>query len=48
MAFTNERYEVLRDVFRGVRLPFAFVDLDAFDADIDYVVGVARGSGRII
>ena len=31
MTFTNERYKTLREIFRGVRLPLAFVDLDRFE-----------------
>lgn len=34
MDFTNERYETLRDIFKGRRLPLAFVDLDSFDFNL--------------
>lgn len=46
--FTNERYEVLRAVFRGYRLPLAFVDLDAFDANVAYVARRVEGSGKTV
>ena len=37
-----------RDIFRGHRLPLAFVDLDRFDANIDYVAGTQENSGKTI
>lgn len=43
MAFTNERYESLRAIFQRQRLPLAFVDLDAFDANVDYAACIAQG-----
>lgn len=46
--FTNERYESLRAVFRGYRLPLAFVDLDAFDANVAYVARRVEGSGKAV
>ena len=46
--FTNERYEAWRAAFRGCRLPLAFVDLDAFDANIAYVVRKVEGSGKTV
>ncbi len=48
MTFTNERYTTLRDVFRGKRLPLAFVDLDAFDANVAYAAEKARNVGKSI
>jgi D-serine deaminase-like pyridoxal phosphate-dependent protein len=48
MAFTNIRYETLRDIFKDQRLPLAFVDLDAFDANVDYVASKAKGTGKSI
>ncbi len=48
MTFTNERYQLLREVFRGKRLPLAFVDLDAFDANVAYVAQKAQGTGKTI
>ncbi|MBN1449749.1 MAG: alanine racemase [Anaerolineales bacterium] len=48
MTFTNERYQTLRDIFRGKRLPLAFVDLDAFDANVAYAAGKACGTGKTI
>lgn len=48
MTFTNERYQTLRDIFRGKRLPLAFVDLDAFDANVAYAADKAHGAGKTI
>ncbi len=48
MDFTNERYEALRRQFQGKRLPLAFVDLDAFDANVEYVIERVQGSGKTI
>ena len=48
MTFTNERYKILRGVFRGKRLPLAFIDLDAFDANAAYVAEKARGTSKTI
>ncbi len=36
-------YSYYRDIFRGRLMPLAFVDLDLFDANIDAVLGRARG-----
>jgi len=46
--FTHERYEAWRAVFQGRRLPLAFVDLDAFDANIAYVARQVEGSGKTV
>jgi D-serine deaminase-like pyridoxal phosphate-dependent protein len=46
--FTNEQYATVRQAIQRERLPLAFVDLDAFDANIDYVRGIIEGSGRTI
>lgn len=48
MAFTNQRYETLRDIIKDQRLPLAFVDLDAFDANVDFAAEKARGTGKKI
>lgn len=48
MAFTNQRYETLRDLFKSQRLPLAFVDLDAFDANIDYAASLAKKFGKTL
>ena len=48
MNFSNINYIALRDVFKGQRLPLAFVDLDAFDANIAYAAEKARGKGKTI
>ena len=41
-----QRYETLRELFQGYRLPLAFVDLDAFDANVNYVAQKANGAGK--
>jgi D-serine deaminase-like pyridoxal phosphate-dependent protein len=48
MTFTNERYRALRDTFQEKRLPLAFVDLDAFDANVAYVANRTLGTGKTI
>jgi D-serine deaminase-like pyridoxal phosphate-dependent protein len=48
MTLTNERYKTLRDIFQGVRLPFAFVDLEAFDTNVAYAVSKAHETGKTI
>jgi len=48
MAFTNTRYENLRELLSSQRLPLAFIDLDAFDANVDYVAERVKGTGRTI
>jgi D-serine deaminase-like pyridoxal phosphate-dependent protein len=48
MKFTNERYKVLRKTLGDRRLPLAFVDLNAFDANVDYVIAQTEGSGKTI
>jgi D-serine deaminase-like pyridoxal phosphate-dependent protein len=48
MAFANERYETLRDILRGKRLPLACVDLEAFDSNVRYAAGLARGACKTL
>lgn len=48
MAFTNQRYETLRDLFKSQRLPLAFIDLDAFDANVDFAAALARGHNKTL
>lgn len=48
MSFTNQRYASLRETFRGKRLPLAFVDLESFDANVDYVAGMAQQASKTI
>ena len=48
MAFTNERYESLRAIFQDQRLPLAFVDLDAFDANAAYAACIAQNAGKTL
>ncbi len=46
--FTNAQYNSYRQAIRDQRLPLAFVDLEAFDANIAYVRSLIEGSGRTI
>lgn len=46
MEFTNTQYESLRDLFRGQRLPLAFVDLDSFDTNVDTAARIAQKEGK--
>jgi len=46
--FTDDQYFFYRNALRGERLPLAFIDLDAFDANVDYVRRVVEGTGRSI
>lgn len=48
MTFTNERYKTLREIFHDKRLPLAFVDLEAFDANVAYAVDKAKASNKTI
>lgn len=48
MHFTNHRYERLRKIFKHERLPLAFVDLEAFDANVGYVVKQVQGTGKTV
>jgi len=45
---TNETYIYYRDIFRGQRLPLAFIDLNAFDTNVAYVAGLAKAAGKTI
>ncbi|NWG34940.1 MAG: alanine racemase [Chloroflexi bacterium] len=48
MDFTNPRYESLRDLFRNQRLPLAVVDLDSFDANVEYAAARAGKWGKTL
>jgi D-serine deaminase-like pyridoxal phosphate-dependent protein len=48
MAFTNQRYESLRDLFKSQRLPLAFVDLDAFDSNVDFAAALAKQHNKTL
>ena len=48
MAFTNTRYETLRDLFKSQRLPLAFVDLDAFDCNTDIAAAFAKKADKTL
>ena len=42
------RYPQYRELFRGQRFPLAFVDLERFDRNIDYVAQTQAGTGKTI
>jgi D-serine deaminase-like pyridoxal phosphate-dependent protein len=45
---SDRDYFYYRDLFIGRRLPLAFVDLDRFDANVDYVADTQKHSGKTI
>jgi D-serine deaminase-like pyridoxal phosphate-dependent protein len=45
---SDRDYFYYRDLFKGRRLPLAFVDLDRFDANVDYVADTQKHSGKTI
>jgi len=46
MEFTNQRYAVLRDIFKNQRLPLAFVDLDSFDTNVDIAARISQKADK--
>ncbi len=46
--FNNDLYACYCRAIKGRRLPLAFVDLDAFDANIDYIRQMVEGTGRTV
>jgi D-serine deaminase-like pyridoxal phosphate-dependent protein len=44
----NDTYITYRNIFRGQRLPLAFIDLDQFDANVAYIAKLAKESGKTI
>jgi len=44
----TETYHHYREIFRDKRLPLAFIDLDAFDANAAYIAGLAGKFGKTI
>ena len=48
MAFTNTRYETLRDLFKSQRLPLAFIDLDAFDSNVEVAATLAQKADKTL
>ena len=48
MNFNNENYTAIRETFKNQRLPLAFVDLDAFDANVGSVAAKAHDTGKTI
>jgi D-serine deaminase-like pyridoxal phosphate-dependent protein len=45
---SDQTYQAYRDTFRNQRLPLAFIDLDKFDANVDYVAKLAKAAGKTI
>ena len=43
-----EEYERYREIFRGERLPLAFVDLEKFDRNVHFVASTQRQTGKTI
>jgi len=43
-----EEYERYREIFRGERLPLAFVDLEKFDRNVAFVASTQRQTGKTI
>ena len=48
MPFSNDDYVRYREALKNERLPAAFVDLDAFDANVDYVASSQRSTGKSV
>lgn len=48
MAFSDQRYQTLRSIIKGQRLPLALVDLDAFDENLDFAAAKAANAGKRI
>jgi len=46
--FSNEKYLMYKQAIKGYPLPLAFVDLNEFDANVDYVRKIIENSGRTI
>ena len=46
--FSNEQYQEYRLIFQHQRLPLAFIDLEAFDANVAFVRRLVQGTGRTI
>jgi len=47
-TLNSSAYMDYRDAIHGLRLPLAFVDLDAFDANIAYVADTQKETGKFI
>jgi D-serine deaminase-like pyridoxal phosphate-dependent protein len=48
MNDNNQDYLRYREIFKGTRFPFAFVDLDKFDRNVDYVAATQEHTGKTI
>jgi D-serine deaminase-like pyridoxal phosphate-dependent protein len=46
--FSNGQYQEYRRIFQHQRLPLAFIDLEAFDANVAFVRRLVQGTGRTI
>jgi hypothetical protein len=46
MTFTNPRYEFLKDIFTGQRLPLAFVDFGAFSVKTGFTTRLTEMTGK--
>ena len=44
----NKTFFRYRDIFKGRRMPLAFVDLDKFDRNVAYVASTQKGTGKSI
>jgi D-serine deaminase-like pyridoxal phosphate-dependent protein len=47
-VFNDEQYLIYSQAVSGLHLPLAFVDLDAFDANVEYVRKIAKNADRKI
>ena len=41
-------YENYRDIFKNERMPFAFIDLNKFDQNIDFVASTQKNTGKTV
>jgi D-serine deaminase-like pyridoxal phosphate-dependent protein len=46
--FSNGQYQEYRRIFQNQRLPLAFIDLEALDANVAFVRRLVQGTGRTI
>jgi len=48
MLLNNNKYLYYKKILTGLRLPLAFIDLDAFDANISYIASTQAKTGKTI
>jgi D-serine deaminase-like pyridoxal phosphate-dependent protein len=48
MNYQRLTYEQYRDILKGERLPVAFVNLNAFDENLDSMLRIIQGSGKTL